>query len=137
MSMPLFFTSSKVASTDVLPGAGQPQAMSSSGVAAGVLAGATGAGTATRAALAAVTADEAAGVDALAALAAGVTDDAASDGNATGRVTTVSDTGGDTRSTWPVSMTFGLSSAFQRTMSRQFWPCSSAMRMRVSPCRTV
>jgi hypothetical protein len=46
-------------------------------------------------------------------------------------------TGGAMRSTWPTSITFGFSSVFQRWMSRQFWPLSSAMRIRVSPGRTV
>src|SRR4051812_7049740 len=134
MSTPLFFTSSNVANTDVLPGAGQPHAMSSSAVRAGPPATGTGVDPLVRGALADATGDDAAGAGALAACAA---EDAVTEGRATGRVTTVSDGGGDTRNTWPASMTFGLSSEFQRTMSRQFWPCSSAMRISVSPCRTV
>jgi hypothetical protein len=45
--------------------------------------------------------------------------------------------GGTTRSTCPTSRTFGFSRLFQRWMSRQFWPVSSAMRTSVSPRCTV
>lgn len=45
--------------------------------------------------------------------------------------------GGVTRSTWPTSITFGLSRLFQRAMSRHGWLTSVAMRMMVSPGRTV
>jgi hypothetical protein len=56
----------------------------------------------------------------------------------TGRVTTASlPAGGVTRSTWPTSIWFGLSMVFQRLMSRQFWPVSRPMRIRVSPGLTV
>ena len=50
---------------------------------------------------------------------------------------TVVPAGGTTRSTWPTSMRFGLSRLFQRAMSRQGWFTSVAMRMIVSPWRTV
>ena len=50
---------------------------------------------------------------------------------------TVVPTGATTRSTWPTSMTFGLSRLFQRTMSRHGWLTSVAIFMMVSPWRTV
>ena len=45
--------------------------------------------------------------------------------------------GGTTRSTWPTSITLGLSRVFQRTISRQGWFTSVAIFMIVSPARTV
>ncbi len=51
---------------------------------------------------------------------------------------TAAASGGCTRSTWPhFESRSGLSRPFQRAMSRQFWPFSSAMRTSVSPRSTV
>lgn len=54
-----------------------------------------------------------------------------------GSVATAPPAGGTTRSTWPTSITLGLSSLFQLAMSRQGWPTSVAIFMMVSPARTV
>ena len=45
--------------------------------------------------------------------------------------------GGSTRSTWPTSITFGLSRLFHLTRSFQFWPLSRPTRIIVSPGFTV
>jgi uncharacterized protein (DUF697 family) len=74
---------------------------------------------------------------ALAALAAATGAEAADAGGKLRGALASSVPGGATRSTWPTSITFGLSRLFQRAMSRQFWPLSSAMRISVSPGRTV
>lgn len=64
-------------------------------------------------------------------------------GITTGRVTATSvpelgtAPGDTTRRTCPTSIMLGFSMAFQRTMSRQFWPVSRPMRIMVSPGLTV
>src|SRR5688500_17942900 len=119
MSMPLFFCSSKPASTGPLA-MGHAHATSSSPADAGRAGAGAGAG-----AMATLGADaaEAGRVAALAALAGGKVDDAAGVEDAAvaggkARASDTSGTGGATRSTWPTSMTFGLSMLFQRATSR-------------------
>src|SRR5574337_1916168 len=111
MSMPLFLASSKFASSGP-PWVGQIHAMSSSlpGAGAGLGIG-VGAG-----AIEATTGADDFGALAAAAAGAGVT--GVTDDDATGFTTTPdSFTGGTTRSTWPTSITFGLSRLFQRARS--------------------
>ena len=132
--MNLFFCSSKPASTVAAPLVGQPQGMSSSGpLAWGAGAGAgVGAGAGAGAGVATVAVPRA---TLLAALAGGKA--VAAGAGAGAAAVTPGVMGGATRRTCPTSMTLGLSSPFQRAMSFQFWPLSSAMRTSVSPGRTV
>ncbi len=116
MSTPLFFTSSKPASTEPL--AGHIQVMVPS------------AGNGRTAALAGVSA--VAGADETGAAAVVVMD-----GLVTGLTTTSPSGGGITRNTCPTSIRFGFSMWFQRTTSDGLWPESSAMRVSVSPGLTV
>src|SRR5206468_10405149 len=118
MSRPLFFCSSKPASTLAAPGVGQANTISSSPPAAGcagegvllaLVAGGAIVPVPRTPLLAAVTGGS-----------AGAAEEA--DGAADGATATAVLPGGVTRSTCPTSITLGLSRPFQRTMSRQFWP---------------
>ena len=144
MSSPLFFTSSKPASTE--PEAGQTMATSSS-VDVAVVAlwtGGTGAGvTVTGATAVAVTVDPCTGVAVAVPVPAGATGTGAPLAGLFAAITIAGGTpigtavGGTTRSTCPTSIRLGLTSAFQRAMSRQLWPVSRPMRVMVSPGLTV
>src|SRR4051812_15168254 len=101
MSSPLFFTSSKVPTTPVLPGAGQLHATSSSGGIGVCEPPGPGLAVVTRGALAAGAGEDAAPAGGCA------TGCAAALADCTGRATTPSAAGGATRSTWPTSITFG------------------------------
>src|SRR5512140_2830365 len=134
MSTPLLRCSSKPATIVPDPAVGQAQGSSSSpggagvGVTGGRLATTGAGGWAALAALAALVAE--AGETGAGTITLGVT----------GRATATSvpaAPGGTTRSTWPTSMMLGFSMLFQRATSRQFWPLSRAMRINVSPGRTV
>src|SRR5436305_15161215 len=115
MSRPLFFCSSKPASTDGPPVVGHAQPSSSS-------AGAEGAG-----GMLATVVDDA---EALAAVAGA--DAPGAEGGATAfgawlRATSVPvRMGGETRRTVTTPTTFGSSRSLQRAMSRQFWLSASA-----------
>src|SRR3954467_7135878 len=105
MSRPLFFCSSKPASTLVPAAVGQAHVTSSSGGTAGDAPALT---------------DDDALRGALAALAAATGAEAAEAGGKLRGALASAVPGAATRSTCPTSMTFGLSRPFQRAMSRQF-----------------
>src|SRR5207248_412949 len=122
------------------PLAGQTQSRSSSPASRGAAgaAGATATGATADGALATSTGDEAVAVGAEAPLGASRGRDSTRDGATLRADATVGSVfGGATRTTWPTSMTLGLSMLFQRAMSRQFCPVSSPMRISVSLGFTV
>ena len=139
MPRPLLRASSKGVATGPL--AGQIHTRSSSPAsrgAAGGAAGATDTGDTADGALATTIGDEAVPVGAEAPLGASSGRDSTREGATLRADATVgSALGGATRTTWPTSMTLGLSMLFQRAMSRQFCPVSRPMRISVSPGFTV